>query len=133
MHETSTNLRSHAEREQWAGKGEQALPLKGTFLVVVAQNTPEGRPDPKTLKSFLMPSSVGLSYAPGVWRKYCGPPTGHAVDAITDHPVLILDSTLDLACVETQLHTGLHETDPRDCELLEWDGDEVFGRIAVPL
>lgn len=65
----ATVNRSFADCEQWAGKGEPALPPKGTFLVVVAQNTPEGRPDPKTLKSFLMPSSVGLSYAPGVWRK----------------------------------------------------------------
>lgn len=59
--------------------------------------------------------------------------TSCLADVGLDHPVLILDSTLDLACVETQLHTSLHETDPRDCELLEWDGDEVFGRIAVPL
>jgi allantoicase len=50
-----------------------------------------------------------------------------------DHPVLILDSTLDLACVETQVHTGVRESDARDCELLEFQGDEVFGRVAVPL
>jgi len=50
-----------------------------------------------------------------------------------DHPVLILDSTLDLACVETQVHTGVRDTDARDCELLEYEGENVFGRVAVPL
>jgi allantoicase len=50
-----------------------------------------------------------------------------------DHPVLVLDSTLDLACVETQIHTGVREADARDCELLEYAGADVFGRVAVPL
>ena len=49
-----------------------------------------------------------------------------------DHPVLILDETLDLACVETQISTGVSESDERDCELLEYE-DEPFGRVAVPL
>lgn len=52
---------------------------------------------------------------------------------IADHPVLVLDSTLDLACIETQISTGVRQDpDARDCELLSWEGDEVFGRIAVP-
>jgi allantoicase len=44
----------------------------------------------------------------------------------------VLDSTLDLACVETQVATGVLDSDPRDCELLQWEGAEVFGRVAVP-
>lgn len=39
------------------------------MLVVVADNGPDDRPDPKTLKGFIMPSSIGLNYAPGVWRE----------------------------------------------------------------
>ncbi|WVQ80557.1 allantoicase [Cryptococcus sp. DSM 104549] len=101
---------------EWPGQGEEALAPGGEFLVVVAENGPDDRPDPKTLRTFLMPANNGLSYAPGVWH----------------HPVLVLDSTLDLACVETQIATGVHESDPRDCELLSWEGEEVFGRIAVP-
>lgn len=44
----------------------------------------------------------------------------------------MLDSTLDLMCVETQIATGVHDSDGRDCELLSWEGEEVFGRVAVP-
>jgi len=47
--------------------------------------------------------------------------------------VLILDETVDLACVETQISTGIPEPDERDCELLEWDEDEApLGRVVVP-
>lgn len=47
--------------------------------------------------------------------------------------MLVLDSTLDLACVETQISTGVREDpDERDCELIQLEGGEVFGRIAVP-
>lgn len=50
----------------------------------------------------------------------------------SDHPVLILDATLDLAYVETGIADGFGEPDARDCELLEWQGKEVFGRVVVP-
>ncbi|WWD18333.1 allantoicase [Kwoniella shandongensis] len=103
-------------KAEWAGKGEEALEAGGEFLVIVAENGPDDRPDPKTLKSFIMPANMGLSYSPGVWH----------------HPVLVLDSTLDLACVETQISTGVHEADERDCELLSWEGAEVFGKVDVP-
>jgi allantoicase len=45
----------------------------------------------------------------------------------------MLDETVDLACVETQVSTGIPDPDPRDCELLQWNGEEVFGRILVPV
>ena len=49
---------------------------------------------------------------------------------MTDHPVLVLDSPIDLACVETQLSTGVREeADERDCELIEGS----FGVVHVPL
>lgn len=38
--------------------------------MVVAKNGPDDRPDPSTLRSFIMESSCGLSYAAGTWRKY---------------------------------------------------------------
>lgn len=83
-----------------------------------------------------MTSDKGLSYAAGIWRMSTSPflrcPFPNSSD-MADHPVLILDSTLDLACVETQIHTGVRDSDPRDCELLEYEGEDVFGRVAVPL
>jgi hypothetical protein len=54
------------------------------------------------------------------------------VDSALDHPTLILDETIDLACVESQISTGIPESDPRDCELLQWEGEEVFGKVLVP-
>ena len=92
-----------------------------------------------------MTSDKGLSYAAGIWRKSspchlsCSLLFGRtrrradADQGRADHPVLILDSTLDLACVETQIHTGVRESDERDCELIEYEGEGVFGRVAVPL
>jgi ureidoglycolate hydrolase len=40
------------------------------MLIIVADNGPDDRPDPKTIKSFVMESNMGVSYAPGVWREY---------------------------------------------------------------
>lgn len=46
--------------------------------------------------------------------------------------MLILDAPLDLACIETQIATGVRgQTDPRDCELIDYT-EEAFGRVAVP-
>lgn len=80
-----------------------------------------------------MESSTGLSYAAGTWRKFSTIRVEESKADGIDHPVLVLDSTLDLACIETQVSTGVgEEPDARDCELLSWEGAEVFGRIAVP-
>jgi allantoicase len=43
-----------------------------------------------------------------------------------------MDGTLDLACIETQVQTGLKQSDPRDCELITYDEAAPFGHIAVP-
>ena len=59
---------------QWKDKSEEALPAGGVFLVIVAQNGADDRPDPSTLQAFTMEGSTGLSYAPGVWRMSTSPP-----------------------------------------------------------
>lgn len=101
------------------------------MLVIVADNGADDRPDPKTLKGFIMPSSIGLNYLPGVWREWRESKSWGVL--MSDHPSLILDETLDLACIETQVSTGIPEPDERDCELLSWEGGEPFGRIHVPV
>lgn len=40
------------------------------MLVIVAKNGADDKPDPKTLQAFIMPSSVGISYDAGIWRKF---------------------------------------------------------------
>lgn len=40
------------------------------YLVVVAQNGADDRPDMKTLRAFLANTTQGISYNPGVWRTY---------------------------------------------------------------
>ncbi|ORY21974.1 galactose-binding domain-like protein [Naematelia encephala] len=103
-------------KAEWKGKSEEKLPKGGEMLVVVAKNGSDDRPDPSTIKAFIMPTNTGLNYHAGVWH----------------HPTLILDAPIDLACVETQISTGIPEPDERDCELLSWEGQEVFGKVAVP-
>ncbi|WP_375449652.1 ureidoglycolate lyase [uncultured Devosia sp.] len=38
------------------------------YLVAVAPSAPDGSPDPQGLISFLLPGSVGIVYARGVWH-----------------------------------------------------------------
>ena len=37
--------------------------------MIVAANGADDKPDPSTLKTFIMPASTGLSYNAGTWRK----------------------------------------------------------------
>lgn len=62
-------LRCEADAAQWAGKGEPALSEGGQMLVLVADNGADDRPDPSTIKAFIVPSSVGINYAAGTWRE----------------------------------------------------------------
>ncbi|GMK57539.1 hypothetical protein CspeluHIS016_0403730 [Cutaneotrichosporon spelunceum] len=102
-------------KDNLVGMGEAPLTAGGTFLVVVADNGPDDRPDTSTLKSFIMESGMGLNYRAGVWH----------------HPVLTIDACLDLACIETQVSTGeFGKTYEPDCELVEYD--RPIGQINVP-
>lgn len=97
-----------------AEKGEEALAPGGVFLAVVAQAGSDGNPDPNTVEAFLVPPGQGLVYNQGVWH----------------HPVLMLDATVDLACIETQICNGKDEADPSDCELLEFS--QPIAVVDVP-
>jgi allantoicase len=102
-------------KDNLSGVGEAPLSPGGTFLVVVADNGPDDRPDPATLKAFIMESGSGLNYRAGVWH----------------HPVLVLDGPLDLACIETQVSTGeFGKTYAPDCELIEYE--QAIGKVNVP-
>lgn len=118
-----------ADYAQWKGKGEPSLPDGGEMLVIVAKNGDDDRPDPATVQAFTVPAGTGINYAQGTWRGFSA--CAHGLELTrTDHPVLTLDATVDLACIETQIGDGRH-TDPKDCELLGWDGPP-FARVLVP-
>lgn len=56
-------------------EGDQGLKetAKG-YLVVVAQNGEDNKPDLKTMRAFVATSAQGISYNTGIWRKsYCAP------------------------------------------------------------
>lgn len=83
------------------GKGG-AEGLKETserYLVVVAQNGADDKPDLKTLRAFWASTAQGVVYGTAIWHQ----------------PMTVLDKELDLACVETQIGDG----SAADCEIVE--------------
>ncbi|RHZ78657.1 hypothetical protein Glove_158g39 [Diversispora epigaea] len=54
-----------------------------SYLIVVCLSDHDGKPDLKTLKSFLCSSSQGINYYPGVWH----------------HPMIALDETTNFVCL----------------------------------
>jgi len=51
------------------GDGEGLEDPTDRYLVVVAHNGQDDRPDMKTLRAFLAKTSQGISYNAGIWRK----------------------------------------------------------------
>ncbi len=49
--------------------GLKPLALDGAYLVVVALNGKDDRPDVGTLRAFLATPAQGVSYDQGVWRE----------------------------------------------------------------
>jgi len=52
-----------------SGDGEGLNDPGCSYLVVVAHNGSDDRPDTQTLKAFLASSAQGITYNPGVWRE----------------------------------------------------------------
>ncbi|KAG6920311.1 hypothetical protein DXG01_005080 [Tephrocybe rancida] len=85
---------------QGSGEGLKDPGLK--YLVVVAQNGANDRPDTSTLRAFVATAAQGIVYNTAIWHQ----------------PMTVLDKTeqeLDLACVETQIGNGSNA----DCEILQ--------------
>ncbi|EIM81146.1 Allantoicase [Stereum hirsutum FP-91666 SS1] len=82
------------------------------YLVVVTKNGEDGAPDLKTMRAFVAHGGQGIVYKTAVWHQ----------------PMTVLDGTMDLACVETQMGNG----DKTDCEIVQLDakkGEIVTVRI----
>ncbi|KAG1715751.1 hypothetical protein ID866_1419 [Astraeus odoratus] len=82
---------------------DEALKDPGnTYLVVVAHNGEDDKPDMSTLRAFIATAAQGVMYSTGVWHQ----------------PMTVLEKAMDFTCLETQIGNG----DKADCEILELDG-----------
>ncbi|KAJ4483233.1 allantoicase [Lentinula aciculospora] len=81
------------------GPGEGLTDPGRRYLVVVAKNGEDDRPNLKTLRGFLASTAQGIVYDAGTWHQ----------------PMTVLDKALDFTCVETQIGNGGLE----DCEIVE--------------
>ncbi|KAG6837508.1 hypothetical protein H0H93_008433 [Arthromyces matolae] len=81
------------------------------YLVVVAQNGKNNRPNFDTLRAFVASAAQGIVYDTGIWHQ----------------PMTVLDKNMDFACVETQIGDGSNA----DCEILELAAEEVVN-LSLP-
>jgi allantoicase len=62
------------------------------YLVVVAKNGPDDRPDIGTLRAFVARGNQGITYNTGIWRTQCPIYTSQAVlNSHADQPMTVLD------------------------------------------
>ncbi|KAJ8469164.1 hypothetical protein ONZ45_g16986 [Pleurotus djamor] len=94
------------------GSGEGLKDSAESYLVVVAKNGEDDRPDLSTVRAFLATSSQGVVYGTGVWHQ----------------PMTVLNKPLDFTCVETQIGDG----SIADCEILELDRSKQVIKLQFP-
>ncbi|KDN46227.1 hypothetical protein RSAG8_04454, partial [Rhizoctonia solani AG-8 WAC10335] len=94
---------------------EEPLPKAGrAYLVIVALNGADDKPDLSTLRAFVASTAQGISYNMGVWH----------------HPMISLETTIDFCCVETQIGT---QDNHLDCEIVEVETlGSVVPRVKIP-
>ncbi|KAG2354899.1 galactose-binding domain-like protein [Suillus spraguei] len=92
--------------------GDEALKEPGSaYLVVVAHNGANDKPDFNTLRAFVASAGQGIMYNTAIWHQ----------------PMTVLYKPMDFTCVETQIGNG----DQADCEILELEASEVV-ILALP-
>ncbi|KAF5370869.1 hypothetical protein D9758_001924 [Tetrapyrgos nigripes] len=84
-----------------SGPGEGLEDPAQRYLVVVAHNGKDDRPDLSTLRAFVASTAQSIVYNTGIWHQ----------------PMTVLDKALDFTCVETQIGNGGKE----DCEIVKVD------------
>ena len=131
-------------------KNEGDQELKETakaYLVVVAQNGKDDKPDLGTMRAFIATSAQGIVYNTGIWRKshrtLFTTNKAKVEDQITpwrcwkrfeladrSHKTFLLTilQPLDLTCVETQIGDG----GKLDCEIVDLDTTELIYRVNLP-
>ncbi|KAJ7091204.1 allantoicase [Mycena epipterygia] len=91
------------------GTGEGLADPGCAYLVVVAKNAADGRPDLTTVRAFVANASQGIVYDTAVWHQ----------------PMTVLGKALDFTCIETQVGDG----GSADCEIVEL---ESAVRLKLP-
>lgn len=92
---------------------EDALQEHGkAYLVIVALNGEDDKPDLSTLRAFVANGGQGIVYDTGIWH----------------HPMAVLERPMDLTCVETQIGDG----SKADCEIVELNASEDLPTLVIP-
>ncbi|KAI0358415.1 allantoicase [Trametes cingulata] len=94
------------------GLGDAVEEPGTTYLVIVAKNGADDKPDLGTMRAFVASAGQGIVYDTGIWH----------------HPMAALHKTMDFTCVETQICNG----DKLDCEVVDLDGTAGYYRVKVP-
>jgi len=87
------------------------------YLVIVALNGADDKPDLNTLRAFVASTSQGIAYHAAVWH----------------HPMIALEHTIDFTCIENQTDVPgsiLH------CEIVDVGGSTAgfpVVRLSFPL
>ncbi|KAG8734548.1 Allantoicase [Ceratobasidium sp. 423] len=93
---------------------EEPLPKAGrAYLVIVASNGADDKPDLSTLRAFVASTAQGISYNRGVWH----------------HPMISMETAIDFCCVETQIGTPDNQL---DCEIVEVESLGSVPRVKIP-
>lgn len=77
------------------------------YLVIVALNGDDDKPDMSTLKAFVATTKQGINYGPGIWH----------------HPMVVLEHEADFACI-------VHESGVPEDDCNEVDTPHVI--VQVP-
>ncbi|OAX35820.1 ureidoglycolate hydrolase-like protein [Rhizopogon vinicolor AM-OR11-026] len=85
-------------------QGDEVLKEPNAYLVVVAHNGADDKPDLSTLRAFVASAGQGIMYNTAIWHQ----------------PMTVLHKPMDFTCVETQIGNG----DKADCEILELEAGE---------
>ncbi|EJU04387.1 allantoicase [Dacryopinax primogenitus] len=94
-------------------EGEEALSPNGYYLVAVAETGEDDKPNLSTLKAFVASTSQGVMYNQNTWH----------------HPMCVLGSAIDFACIETQIGT---KSEGLDCEIVRYGEGEVGVAVQIP-
>jgi len=90
------------------GKGDP----ERAYLVIVALNGKDDRPDLGTMRAFVASAGQGVVYNMNLWH----------------HPMAVIGKAVDFTCVETQIGNG----EKLDCEVVTLDGSSGYYAVELP-